>query len=127
MTLSPLSPTISLIRKYEKIKHRIAKAIGMSIAWYIAAIRAAFASALKGGLMMSRALYQELIERKIDLGGLIPMDHSKSNIDELMSYGFAFLGFYFQYKCGFTVPFPLSLLLFPVNIAEYMIRWSITK
>eukprot|EP00980_Cylindrotheca_fusiformis_P009923 scaffold2195_cov132-Cylindrotheca_fusiformis.AAC.7 len=96
----------------------ICKSIGMSIAWYLQTIRSAFASALKGGLMMSRTLFAELIERKIDLGGIIPEDHTKSNLDEYLSYIFAAMGFYFQFKMGFDMPFPFNLVLWPFEFAE---------
>jgi hypothetical protein len=98
----------------------------MSIAWYMETIRSAFASALKGGLMMSRTVLAGLFERKIYLGGLITEDHSKTNFDEYLSYGFAFLGFVFQFKMGFDMPFPFNLILWPFEFAEWFIRWSIT-
>lgn len=99
----------------------------MSIAWWLETLRSAFASALKGGLMISRSLYDELLERKIDLGGLVVADHSKTRFDEYMSYGFAFLGFYFQWRMGFGMPFPFNLILWPFEFAEWFIRWSITS
>jgi len=104
----------------------ICKSIGMSIAWWLETLRSAFASALKGGLMISRTVYDELLERKIDLGGLIVEDHSKTRFDEYMSYGFAFLGFYFQFRMGFSMPFPFNLILWPFEFAEWFIRYSIT-
>ena len=99
----------------------------MSIAWYIQAVQSAFASAMTGGLIMARAAYQVLLDRHIDLGGLVKPNHEDSSLDEMMSYAFAFVGFIWQVRSGFTVPFPLNVLLWPLSIAEYFLRWSVTS
>jgi hypothetical protein len=106
---------------------RICKSIGMSIAWYIQTLRSAFASAATGGLMMARALLQALVCRGITLGGLVKEDDTETSLDEMLSYAFAALGFYFQYNLGFNMPFPFSLLLWPFKFAESYVRWSITN
>lgn len=105
----------------------ITKSIAMSIAWYIQAVITGVTSSLKGGLMMARATYQFCVYRKIHLFGLIPEDDSKSVVDEGLSYIFAGLGFYVQFRSGFSLPSPLNLLLWPLEVAEYYIRWTITK
>lgn len=105
----------------------IAKSIAMALAWYIQSVVSAVASALKGGLMMSRAFYQFCLYRGIKLFGLIPDDHTDSVVDEVFSYLFAGLGFYFQFRAGFALPVPFNLILWPFEIAEYYIRWSITS
>ena len=54
----------------------------MSIAWYIEAIRSAFASALYGGLLMARStLY--LVQKR---GYFENKHHSEIWFDELLSY-----------------------------------------
>lgn len=105
----------------------IAKAIAMSIAWQVQTVISAFTSALKGGLMMALATYQFCIYRKINPFGLIPPDHSKSVVDEGLSYVFAALGFYTQFRSGFSLPTPFNLLLWPFQAAEVWIRWTITN
>jgi hypothetical protein len=77
--------------------------------------------------MMARATYHFCVHRKINLFGLIPDDHTTSNVDEILSYAFAALGFYFQFRQRFTLPFPLNVILFPFEIAEYYIKWTITS
>jgi hypothetical protein len=99
----------------------------MAIAWYIQAVRSAFASALAGGMMMSRAAYHALVCRDIKLGGLVKDDPSESVLDEGMSYVFAALGFSFQLMLGFKTPFPFKLILWPFETAEWFIRWSMTN
>jgi hypothetical protein len=75
---------------------------------------------------MSRSIYEVLRGRGIDLGGLIKEDHNDTNLDEYMSYVFAFMGFYFQFKLGFDMPFPFNLILWPLEFAEWFVRWSVT-
>lgn len=92
----------------------------------IQSVMSAFTSALSGGLMMARAAYQFFVHRKVKLFGMFPSDHTESSVDETMSYIFAALGFYFQFKHHFSLPFPLNLILWPFGIAEYYIKWTIT-
>ena len=54
-------------------------------------------------------------------------DHEDTHADEIASYIFAGLGFYFQYAMSFDAPFPINILLFPVEFAEYYIRWAVTN
>ena len=75
-------------------------------------------SAMAGGLIASRAILQLVAKGK---------DHNDTIADEVCSYGFAAAGFYFQYYVGFAPPFPLNIFLWPVNVAETWIRWSVTN
>jgi hypothetical protein len=128
-----LTPTLLAIipREYSQwvpvVLGWITKTIAMSIAWYIQSIVSAAASALKGGLMMARALYDLLVHHQINVFGLLPKDHKDSQVDEIFSYVFAAAGFYSQYRLGFRLPFPFKLLLWPFEVAECYIRWSITN
>lgn len=106
---------------------RVCKSVGMSLAWTIATIQIAFASAMKGGLVLSRSLYKELLKRNIRLNGLIVDNHADTSIDEYASYVFAALGFMFQLFMGFEAPFPLNVVLWPFQFAEWFIRISLMK
>lgn len=103
------------------------KWIALSLAWTIQSIISAAASALDGGLVMARSLYAFCLAHNIRLAGLMPDKHQDTYIDEAFAYAFAAMGFFFQFKMGFDLPFPLNLVLWPFNLAEYYIRWSITK
>jgi hypothetical protein len=103
------------------------KAFAMSIAWYMNAVITAFTSALIGALMISRALLKLANKHEMTLGGLLPKNHEDTYIDEAVSYVFALFGFYFQFKMNFDVPFPFNILLFPLGMGEYFVRWSVTK
>lgn len=95
------------------------KGVGVSIAWRIQEVISAFSSALAGGLIMSRALLYIFTRGK--------KDHESTSKDEIASYVFAGLGFYFQYQMKFDAPFPLNVILWPVELAETYIRWAVTN
>ena len=128
-----VAPTVELAvpDEYDKwvpvVLAWIAKSIAMSIAWYVQSAISGFASALQGGLMMARAVYQFFVHREMKLFGLIPDDHTESVVDEGLSYIFAGLGFYTQFRAGFSLPSPLNYILWPFQLAEYYIRWTITS
>ena len=99
----------------------------MSIAWYINTIITAVTSALTGSLIITRALLKIANRHNITLQGMIPEKHEDTMIDEGLSYLFAFMGIWFQFKIQFDVPFPMNLFLWPMEMAEYFIRWAITN
>lgn len=105
----------------------ICKSIAMSIAWYIQTIISAFTSALEGGLIMARTVQRICVKKGLTFFGMIPEKHEDTNLDEILSYLLAAGGFYFQFKLGFDMPFPFDWLLWPFELAEYYIRWTITK
>jgi len=61
--------------------------------------------------------------------GLIPEDCEKSSVDEVLGFVVAAFGLYSQVGNGFDfkIPFPLSLVTWPFEIAERVIEWQITK
>jgi len=103
------------------------KAFAMSIAWTIQSIVSALASACEGGLIVSRTSIKILVDKGITFGGILPEDNTETDIDEYASYGLALMGFLFQLKIGFDVPFPFNIFLLPLEITEWYIRWTITK
>lgn len=98
------------------------KSIGVGVAWKIQTIITAFTSSLAGGVMMARALIVILAKR-----GMGPKDHTDTTADEVASYVFAFLGFYFQFTQSFSTPFPINIILAPVQMAENWIQWAVTE
>jgi hypothetical protein len=65
--------------------------------------------------MMARAAYYLCSSRGYKLWGMVPDKHEESYLDEALSYVFAAAGFYFQFKMSFDMPFPFSLLLWPLG------------
>ena len=64
--------------------------------------------------MISRAIIDVLAKH-----GRGPLDLNNTIADEVASYIFAFLGFHFQFTQDFSTPFPLNIILAPVQLAEY--------
>jgi len=130
---SYIEPTLAAIipAKYNKwvpvILDWTCKSIAMSIAWYIQTIISAFTSATYGGLKFSRSLLKFCNQQGWTFGGILPKDHRDTSIDEIFGWMMAALGFYFQYKMGFDVPFPFNIVLWPLETAEWYIRWTITS
>lgn len=99
-----------------------AKGVAVFIAWYLHVAIAAFQSALRGGLMCSRALLKWANKR-----GLIEVNEEDTNMDEVIGYGLCLLGFYTQICWGFALPFPFNIVLLPFTTVEWYIRWSVTS
>jgi hypothetical protein len=105
------------------------KAAAMSVAWRVQRVLTATTSAITGGLMFSRALMRILSKRGVRLAGIISENHEHTLVDEVIGVCVAGVGLYSQIGHGFdfTVPFPLSLVTWPFDIAEQWIQWQITK
>jgi len=127
-----VAPTISLATpdEYKKwvpvVLGWVVKSIAMSIAWFIQTLLSAVTSALSGGLMMADAMLHICVQKKWTFGGLITVDLDKTYLDEIAMYSFAAIGFYFQFMLKFDVPFPFNLILWPIELFEYYLRWTIT-
>lgn len=80
---------------------------------------------MKGGLMLARSAYKDLLKRNIRLGGLIVDNHEDTSIDEYASYLFAAIGFSFQMWSGLEAPFPLNLVLWPFQMGEWLVRYGV--
>ena len=78
--------------------------------------------ALFGGLLFSRSILRWARRQ----GYALPAAED-TVLDEVAGYAVAALGFYYQYAWGFALPFPLSLLFFPLGWIEWYIRWAVTS
>merc|ERR1712032_689567 len=105
----------------------ICKWIAITIAWWVQRILCAWATAMRGGLMAARHLMKYLREHNINPGNMIPENHEDTYIDEVVGWSLAGVGFMWQLTGGFSLPFPLNVLFFPLNIVEGIIQWSITS
>jgi hypothetical protein len=98
----------------------------MSIAWSFNSVISAVSSSMVGSLFITRALIKIANDREMTFNGLIPKDDKNTQIDELASYVFAFMGVWFQFKIQFSLPVIMRLFLWPIEIAEWFIQWSVT-
>lgn len=127
-----LSPMIknALPDKYDKwvpiLLGWATKSIAMSIAWSFNSVISAVSSSMVGSLFITRSLIKIANDREMTFNGLIPKDDKNTQIDELASYVFAFMGVWFQFKIQFSLPVIMRLFLWPIEIAEWFIQWSVT-
>ncbi|GAB5358360.1 hypothetical protein AAMO2058_000450800 [Amorphochlora amoebiformis] len=98
----------------------ISKSIGVSIAWTVQSVVSAFHSAIKGGFIMARMGMQWHAKQKGR-----KFDDTETSMDEILGFAIATLGFGIQLKSGFMLPFPLNILLLPLSITEWWIRYVI--
>lgn len=105
----------------------LTKSIAISVAYNIQSVMSAFASSLSGSIIMTTALLKILTKKGFHVKGIITEDANETYFDETIGYVLAFLGFTFQFKHGFDVPFPLNIIFSPFEFAETFLRWSITK
>jgi hypothetical protein len=120
--------------------------IAMWIAWIVISIVASVYSGLRGGRMFAIGLMGLIIEH--DLVNKIPLERVKNQIsgwfeeekdpktgavtgykgylDEVIGYSLAAFGIYSQISSGFSISFPLSIVLFPLSVIEWILRYQIT-
>ena len=55
-----------------------------------------------------------------------PFDPDASFLDEIVMYTLAVAGIAFQLLGGFTLPFPLNLALWPLQVIEWILRVQIS-
>jgi len=99
-----------------------ARSIGVAVAWKMQEVVSAMHLALLGGLLFSRSILRWARRQ----GYALPAAED-TVLDEVVGYAVAALGFYYQYAWGFALPFPLSLLFFPLGWIEWYIRWAVTS
>ena len=61
-----------------------------------------------------RHIFAYAVKQGWDFGGIIPKNHEDSYLDEAFGWTMAAIGFYFQYTIGFSVPFPMNIILLPL-------------
>jgi len=80
-------------------------------------IISAFHSAVRGGILFTQTLCEVLNNR-----GIIKFDHSSSSLDEVAGWSLAMVGFLFQISMGFSLFFPLNIILFPITMLECVLQ-----
>lgn len=100
----------------------IVRSLAISSAWFLQRVISAVHSAMRGGLMLSRNILEYLSKMEI-----IHIKHDETMLDEAIGYAVAAMGLYFQLSWGFSIPFPLNILLFPFSCLEYFLIYFVTK
>eukprot|EP00811_Abedinium_folium_P035527 NODE_8312_length_1505_cov_20.185051.p2 GENE.NODE_8312_length_1505_cov_20.185051~~NODE_8312_length_1505_cov_20.185051.p2 ORF type:complete len:347 (-),score=100.44 NODE_8312_length_1505_cov_20.185051:338-1378(-) len=96
------------------------KVVGITIAWWIQRVLSAVHSAIRGGKMLGAQLINEANRR-----GIISFSDKDTQIDEMIGWGLALLGFLIQLSYGFRLPLLFRIFLFPLEILEGYIVWEV--
>jgi len=126
----------------------ISKGIAMRIAWRIERVLTASTSAIAGGAMFARSVIRMINnkykhnrgrkkkkQKKSDLSydDDENTDTAPSLLENMIGIAVGGIGFYtqieYQYKKNFSfeIPFPITLITWPFDLAERWIQWYITK
>lgn len=98
------------------IINAVCKFISISISMLIQRVLSTTQGAIRGGLLFSRRMLKYLNSIKV-----VNIDHESTYIDEYVGWGLASVGVLFQVFLGFSLPFPLNLLLSPFTLVEEML------
>jgi len=109
------------------------KIIAVISASYVQSIVSAFYSGLRGGKLFADGLINLLTQKgwmakcdkymAKDADG--KFDPNASIIDECIAYPLAAAGFYWQFTNAFALPFPWSLVMFPITCVDWVLKWQI--
>ena len=100
------------------------KLFGVSIAWSLQMTISAFHSASRGAQLFARGSLAYAVRHKYLSPSAID---EKGKVFNFFIVGLGCLGFWWQFWNGFSLPFPLNVLLFPLGWVEWYIRWTITS
>eukprot|EP00405_Crypthecodinium_cohnii_P008105 CAMPEP_0206423156 /NCGR_PEP_ID=MMETSP0324_2-20121206/2523_1 /ASSEMBLY_ACC=CAM_ASM_000836 /TAXON_ID=2866 /ORGANISM="Crypthecodinium cohnii, Strain Seligo" /LENGTH=467 /DNA_ID=CAMNT_0053887683 /DNA_START=54 /DNA_END=1457 /DNA_ORIENTATION=- len=106
------------------------KIIAVWVATWVQAFISAFYSGLRGGRMFAEGLFNILTQYGVmeylpDCITAKPFDPDQSYLDEAIAYPLAAVGFYMQVSSNFAIPFPLNIVLMPLTILEYVLRYQV--
>jgi len=96
------------------------KCFSISCAWWLQRYISAFHSAVRGGQIAGECAVD--FAHKL---GVINVDSAHTHLDEIVGMAIAALGFMSQISGGFRLGFPLNILLFPLTLCEWTVRWVI--
>jgi len=95
------------------------KSIGVSVAWTIQRVISAFYSSIRGAQMFTIGLITCLVRN-----GYPSWDQGSIAFVGITAI-IAWTGFYWQLQSGFSLPFPLNVLLFPLSLLEWFVTWMV--
>jgi len=97
------------------------KSIAMTIAWRIQYVMSTCHAGMKGGLIVSRVLFDVVRER-----GWMAASEDETVMDEVVGWSLAGCGIYHQLWLGGDCPFPLNVFMWPLDFLEIWLKWSVT-
>ena len=98
------------------------KLFGVSIAWWLQMTISAFHSASRGAQLFARGSLAYAVRHKYLSPSALD---EKGKVFNFFIVGLGCLGFWWQFWNGFSLPFPINILLLPVTFAEYGMRFLV--
>lgn len=101
------------------------KVVATALAWRLQQTISSVQSGIAGGMIASRsacAYLLPILKRR----NLLLDFAEDSMLDDLLGWGLAATGIYFQVFCGGTPPLVLLPVTLPMEIAESWLKWSVT-
>eukprot|EP00227_Mantoniella_beaufortii_P013801 CAMPEP_0197581922 /NCGR_PEP_ID=MMETSP1326-20131121/5287_1 /TAXON_ID=1155430 /ORGANISM="Genus nov. species nov., Strain RCC2288" /LENGTH=361 /DNA_ID=CAMNT_0043145901 /DNA_START=35 /DNA_END=1120 /DNA_ORIENTATION=+ len=95
---------------------------GVTIAWFLQMTMSAFHSSARGAQLFARGVLAYAVRHKYLQPTAVD---EKGRFFNLFIVAFGFLGFWSQFWSGFALPFPLNLLLLPVRLVEWGLRFLV--
>ena len=118
---------VALTKDYEKWAEPLVtytiKSIAVSVAWLVQRVVSAFHSAIRGAHMFTTNVLEYLTSQGY-------MSNEQQSVLLLKTFGapaLAAIGLWFQFRSGFTLPFPLNVLLFPFTLIEWFLLWAVNS
>lgn len=104
----------------------ITKAFFVFWAWKMQEVVSSVQSGLRGGLMFSRGLLNWLNKNGIKNFFGFTLEHEHTYLDEIVGYAVAVCGIWVQWNLGYSLPFPLNYVMWPLDLVEWYIRYEVT-
>ena len=118
---------IALTKDYEKWAEPVVtytvKSVAVSIAWFIQRVVSAFHSAIRGSHMFAN----NILEYLTIMGYLQKTQREAMLLDTIIAPVLALIGLWFQFSQGFSLRFPLNILLFPFSMCEWFLMWAVSS
>lgn len=99
------------------------KLFGISMAWTIQRMISAYHSSVRGAQLFARGVLHYMVRRGYLQANAVDETGRFFNI---FIFVFAFVGFWNQFMTGFSLPFPLNILLIPVRMAEFGMQVAVS-
>jgi len=96
------------------------RSIAVSIAWFIQRVMSAFYSAFRGASFFARGALRFAGRN----GYVAPFDEGSILVTAVVT-AVALTGFWWQLSSGFSLPFPLNVLMFPFTLLEYWLTYMV--
>ena len=103
--------------------------IAFLVVCYITSVIKAFYAALRGGEMFAEGLFGFLHGRgllhKVKFLAEVVEKPDETWADEILGVSLAAAGFWYQLTAGFSLPFPVNIVLAPLSFVEWAIRLNV--